>query len=81
MKKTKLILALILITFVYWVLFVNLQIHIVMYYELEMEGLLVMLNLFGNFFLCYAYALDKEFDFKNSTIQSYDYHQINKTNN
>ena len=81
MRKTKLILSLILITFVYWVLFVNLQIHIVMYYELEMEGLIVMVNLLGNFYLCFAYALDWEESYKKSKIQQNDYNQINSIDN
>ncbi len=64
MRKTYLIIALILITFVYWVVFINLQIHISMYYELRMEEFIILINLFGNFFLCFAYALDWEESYK-----------------
>ena len=66
MRRTYLIITLILITFVYWVLCVNTQVHISRYYELSMEGLIVLINLFGNFFLCLAYALDWEDGYKKS---------------
>lgn len=67
MRRTKLMLGLILITTLYWGVFVNILIHITMFYEL-MVFPVVLINIFGNFFLCFAYALDWEDDFKNSQI-------------